>query len=201
MSDNSPSAADCSSSRRLWRLFWEFFKIASLVVGGGYAILVVADDVFGRKLKWIQPGELPDMLALIQTVPGLTAGNIAIYVGYRIGGFAGALAALTGVALPSFAVITLVAMGFGMLPMDSRLLAGAFVGVRTAMAALSLAALTMVWKDSTRDWLQWVILGVGVVAIMLFHLNPGWLIGGGLTIGLIHGLIDKRLRPKENPQC
>ena len=43
---------------RCLRLFWEFFKISLFVVGGGYAIIVVADDVFGRRLKMLEEGEL-----------------------------------------------------------------------------------------------------------------------------------------------
>ena len=37
-------------------LFWEWFKIALFVVGGGYAIIVVADEVFGRKRRWLREG-------------------------------------------------------------------------------------------------------------------------------------------------
>ena len=47
--------------RRYLSLFWEFLKIALFVVGGGYAIIVVADEVFGRKLKWLKEGELLDI--------------------------------------------------------------------------------------------------------------------------------------------
>ena len=42
--------------KRLLRLFWEVFRIALFVVGGGYAIIVVADEVFGRRLKWLREG-------------------------------------------------------------------------------------------------------------------------------------------------
>ena len=118
MPDNNEINADSpnvSKARMLWLLFWEFFKIASFVVGGGFAILIVAEDVFVKKYHWLRDGELSDMLALIQTVPGLTAGNIAIYTGYRIAGTAGALLALTGVAMPSFIVITAIAAGFSAL--------------------------------------------------------------------------------------
>ena len=36
--------------KKLLRLFWEFFKISLFVVGGGYAIIVVADEVFGKNV-------------------------------------------------------------------------------------------------------------------------------------------------------
>ena len=175
-----------SRKKAVWTLFFEFFKIATFVVGGGFAILVVAEDVFARRHKWLREGELSDMLAIIQTVPGLTAGNIAIYAGYRVAGVRGALAALAGVALPSFLVITVIAMGFGMIPMENKLIQGAFLGVRTAMTGLTLVALLRIWNGSVRDKVQMLLFLAGVFAIIAFHLNPGWLIGGSLLFGIIY---------------
>lgn len=175
-----------SRKKAVWTLFFEFFKIATFVVGGGFAILVVAEDVFAKRHKWLREGELSNMLAIIQTVPGLTAGNIAIYAGYRVAGVRGALAALAGVALPSFLVITVIAMGFGMIPMENKLIQGAFLGVRTAMTGLTLVALLRIWNGSVRDKVQMLLFLAGVFAIIAFHLNPGWLIGGSLLFGIIY---------------
>ena len=185
-----------SKARMLWLLFWEFFKIASFVVGGGFAILIVAEDVFVKKYHWLRDGELSDMLALIQTVPGLTAGNIAIYTGYRIAGTAGALLALTGVAMPSFIVITAIAAGFSALPLDHYIVQGAFTGVRTAMAGLMLVALVQLWKSSLRDPLQYAVFIAGIIAVSLFHLNPGWLIGTALILGPVWCMAILRRIPK-----
>lgn len=199
MPDNNEINADSqnvSKARMLWLLFWEFFKIASFVVGGGFAILIVAEDVFVKKYHWLRDGELSDMLALIQTVPGLTAGNIAIYTGYRIAGTAGALFALTGVAMPSFIVITAIAAGFSALPLDHYIVQGAFTGVRTAMAGLMLVALVQLWKSSLRDPLQYAVFIAGIIAVSLFHLNPGWLIGTALILGPVWCMAILRRIPK-----
>ena len=199
MPDNNEINADSpnvSKARMLWLLFWEFFKIASFVVGGGFAILIVAEDVFVKKYHWLRDGELSDMLALIQTVPGLTAGNIAIYTGYRIAGTAGALLALTGVAMPSFIVITAIAAGFSALPLDHYIVQGAFTGVRTAMAGLMLVALVQLWKGSLRYPLQYAVFIAGIIAVSLFHLNPGWLIGTALILGPVWCMAILRRIPK-----
>lgn len=199
MPDNNEINADSpnvSKARMLWLLFWEFFKIASFVVGGGFAILIVAEDVFVKKYHWLRDGELSDMLALIQTVPGLTAGNIAIYTGYRIAGTAGALLALTGVAMPSFIVITAIAAGFSALPLDHYIVQGAFTGVRTAMAGLMLVALVQLWKSSLRDPLQYAVFIAGIIAVSLFHPNPGWLIGTALILGPVWCMAILRRIPK-----
>ena len=183
-------------SRIVWVLFIEFFKIATYVVGGGFAILIVAEDTFVKKYKWLREGELSDMLALIQTVPGLTAGNIAIYTGYRLAGFTGALAALTGVALPSFIVITVIAAGFAFLPLENPIVQGAFNGVRTAMAGLMIVAMIRIWKKSVRDFLQYLVFFVTAALILLFHWNPGWFIGGAILLGPIWCLLILRKMPQ-----
>ena len=80
------------------------FKIALFVVGGGYAILAVANEVFGRRLKWLREGELLDHLPVFQMIPGLIGGNTAIYVGLRMAGRWGAVVGLVAVALPSYLI-------------------------------------------------------------------------------------------------
>ena len=119
-----------------FRLFWEWFKIAFFVVGGGYAIIVVADDVFGRRLKWIKEGELLEHLPVISSIPGLIAGNSAIYVGLKSCGRTGAVAALAGVALPSILIFLCVSAGFASIPKDNAWIDGAFLGLRSALAGV-----------------------------------------------------------------
>ena len=43
--------------RILLSLFWEFFRLSLFVVGGGYAIIAVADDACARR-GWTAEGEL-----------------------------------------------------------------------------------------------------------------------------------------------
>jgi len=51
-------------------LFWEMFKIAASVVGGGFAIAAVADDVFSRRRKWTEEGEIVyEVFAIYATDP------------------------------------------------------------------------------------------------------------------------------------
>ena len=97
--------------KKLWVLFYTFAKIAALVVGGGYAILPVVEETFSKKHKWLTSEELLDMMGLVQTVPGIIACNSAIYVGRRVAGFGGILAAAFGVCLPSVLILLFAAAG------------------------------------------------------------------------------------------
>ncbi|MBR1609696.1 MAG: chromate transporter, partial [Kiritimatiellae bacterium] len=140
------SGVPSSKAKRLLALFCEFFKIAAFVLGGGYAILAAAEDVFARRRKWLREGELLDSLPLFQMVPGLIAGNTAIYVGRKIAGLAGSAAALAGVALPSLGVILAVARGYDALPLGDPRVQGAFLGLRAALTGISVALLASSWK-------------------------------------------------------
>lgn len=140
------------------RLFWEWFKIALFVVGGGYAIIVVADEVFGRKRKWIREGELLEHLPVISSIPGLIAGNSAIYVGLKTHGRLGAVVALAGVALPSILIFLGVSMGFSAIPKDNVWINGAFLGLRSALSGVIAGTIWRTLFKSGADWSK----GIGV---------------------------------------
>ncbi len=168
----------------LWLLFKEFFLIATFVVGGGYAIILAAERIFVRKLHWMNEDELPDVIAMSQTIPGLTAGNAAIYVGLRTGGRLGALVALLGVALPSFLIILLLASLYEFLPLDWPPLQGAFVGVRSALAGLTVAALLRLWPRVMKNVFTYVIAFGCLIGVLGFGINPGWLLLGSMVVGV-----------------
>lgn len=137
---------------RIWRLAWEFFKISLFVVGGGYAIAAVADEVFGRKLKWLGEGELLDHMPIITTVPGLVAGNTAIYVGLKVAGRLGAVASLVAVALPSYLIFMVVTLGFARIPSGNPWIEGAFLGLRSALTGVIAGT---IWKMLRRGPIDW----------------------------------------------
>ena len=96
--------------KRFAVLFCELFRISLFVVGGGYAIIAVADAVFARR-KWTREGELIDRLPVFQMVPGLIATHTAVYVGNKLAGGLGALVGVTAVALPAIVIFTCVSWG------------------------------------------------------------------------------------------
>lgn len=145
-------------SRGLARLFLEWFKIALFVVGGGYAIIVVADDVFGRRLGWLKEGELLEHLPIISSIPGLIAGNSAIYTGLKTHGRLGAIVALAGVATPSILIFLCVSMGFGAIPKGNIWIDGAFLGLRSALSGVIAGTIWRTLFKARADWSR----GMGV---------------------------------------
>ena len=113
-------------AKRLAQLFWELFRISLFVIGGGYAIIAVADDAFAKR-GWTKEGELVDSLPVFQMVPGLVATHTAVYVGNKIAGAIGAAVGVVAVAIPSVVIFTFVSAGYASLPLDNPWLVSAFV--------------------------------------------------------------------------
>jgi len=89
-------------------LFLVFAKIGLIGFGGGYSILTIIQRELTQR-GWISLQEFSDIAAISQITPGPIAVNAATYVGYRIGGFWGSVAATVGVSVPSFVLVILVA--------------------------------------------------------------------------------------------
>ena len=69
--------------KTLYQIFKTFFKVGTLLLGGGYVILPLLQSELVDKKQWIDDDELCEYYALGQSVPGIIAANTAIFVGYK----------------------------------------------------------------------------------------------------------------------
>lgn len=168
----------------LWTLFWEMFKIALTVIGGGYAILAVADEVFSKKLKWTKEGEVIEHLPIFQMVPGIIAGNTALYIGRKVAGLPGAIAALTGVFLPSIIVFSIVCAGYSLIPFGNTYLDAAFLGLRAALTGIIAAMIVRGWKKSIDTFSAFMVMLVALVAIGPLKVNPALVVAASAILGI-----------------
>ena len=182
-----PQETSISYGKKLWLLFYTFAKIAALVVGGGYAILPVVEETFSRKNKLISGEELLDMMALVQTIPGIIAAKSAIYVGMKIAGIGGVLAAVFGVCLPSVTVIIIIAAFFPHLKPENPYLLGAFVGVRACITGLIIVTAVRLAKKTIRGWFE-IICVTAFLILALFKLNPVYIIVLSMPLGILYTL-------------
>ena len=168
----------------LARLFFEFFKISLFVVGGGYAILAVADRVFSGKLKWTKESELIEELPVLQMIPGLIAGNTAIYVGHKMAGRLGAAVALVAVALPAFAIFLAVTCGLAYLPMGNPWLEGALTGARCALTGILVGTVWKAWRKNVSGLYGPFAACAATAAILVFGVNTALVLLVAMLFGL-----------------
>ncbi|MBP3682211.1 MAG: chromate transporter, partial [Rikenellaceae bacterium] len=121
--------------RELLTMFGSFFKIGLFTFGGGYAMVpIIQREVIDRR-GWVDRDEFVELLTLAQSAPGPIALNTSVFVGYKVRGYAGALAALLGVVVPAFTVILIVAIYFAQFR-ENVYVNAAFKGMRPAVVAL-----------------------------------------------------------------
>ncbi len=176
---------------KIWSLFSTFFKIAFFTVGGGYAMLPVMEEEFVEKKKWIHHTDIVDVMALVQSVPGVIAVNAAVFVGNRVAGTLGAIAAAIGVVLPSFIIIVLIAMFMDNVQ-DIPLVKEAFLGVRAGVCAMILLSAINFWQKIVKGRLEIIIVVCAFIAITFVQINVIYIISGAGMIGFIRYFINSK---------
>ena len=128
-----------SLGRRCAALFVTFLKIGAFTFGGGYAMIPLIQRETIESRHWIDDQDLLDMLAIAESTPGTIAVNSATFVGTRIAGMPGALAATAGCVLPSCILVTLLAKIY-LKYRNLSLLQGVLKSLRPAVIAMIAAA-------------------------------------------------------------
>ncbi|WP_311492264.1 chromate transporter [uncultured Anaerococcus sp.] len=89
----------------LIKLFISFLKIGLFSFGGGYAALPLIQQEVVTQNGWLGVSEFNDLITISQMTPGPIALNSATFVGQRVAGFPGSLAATIGCILPSAIIV------------------------------------------------------------------------------------------------
>lgn len=159
--------------RELLTMFGSFFKIGLFTFGGGYAMVpIIQREVIDRR-GWVDRDEFVELLTLAQSAPGPIALNTSVFVGYKVRGYAGALAALLGVVVPAFTVILIVAIYFAQFR-ENVYVNAAFKGMRPAVVALIVSPIVSL----SRGMGAWKYALAAAVALFVWWsgVSPIWLI-------------------------
>ena len=90
-------------------MFITFFKIGAFSFGGGYAMIPMIQQFVVQEQAWLTFTEMTDLISISQMTPGPIAINSATFVGTKIAGIPGAIAATIGCILPSCILVTIIA--------------------------------------------------------------------------------------------
>ncbi len=154
----------------LWQLFGVFAKIGAFTIGGGYAMIPLIQRELSSR-GWISDEELPDIVALSQSAPGIMAVNISIFAGYRIRGLKGSLAATLGAVMPSFIIILAIAMVFSGFK-DNPVVVSIFKGIRPVVIALIAVPMLNMAKKSCKAWWAWALAALSLLMVAFVGISP-----------------------------
>lgn len=179
-----------------FQLFLTFFKIGAFTLGGGYAMLDLVEKSVVEKKKWVEITEFWNLIAVIQSIPGVFAVNTALYIGYKLKGIKGALCAALGSVIPSVIIILLVAIFFTEYKRN-EVVEQIFKGIRPCVVALILSPSLKMIKSTGFSWKMILIPIATVFLIWWCGISPVYVIIGAIIIGLLVGFVSYRFVKKE----
>lgn len=168
----------------LWELYITFFKIGAFSFGGGYAMIPLMQKEVVSAHRWLTIHQVTDVIAISQMTPGPIAINLATFVGFRVAGVVGAVAATLGVITPSMILIVVLA-GLFLRFQQLTIVQAILKGIRPVVVGLITLAGVLMFRASVVNWLGWVILLAALGGTIFFKLHPIWLIAIAGVIGLV----------------
>lgn len=120
----------------LWQIFVLFTRVALFSWGGGPASMALMQREC-TAAGWVTSAEFADALAVGNALPGPIAPQVSAYVGYKVAGVWGAIAAAGGTVLPTTALmLVMVVLFFGV--KDSPTVKAMLTAVRPVVVGLLL---------------------------------------------------------------
>lgn len=168
----------------IFNLFLAFWKIGTFSFGGGYAMLPFIQQEIVTNNGWISMNEFMDIIGISQMTPGPVAINSATFVGYKVGGVFGSIAATFGVVLTSFILVSIANKALEKFK-ESKVVKAALLGMRPVLIALIIDAFIRLAREAYID-VKSVIITLIVGGVLLSKkVHPILVIVIAAILGLI----------------
>ncbi len=155
----------------LFEIFYIFCFIGIQLLGGGYVIVPLLKKHIVDDKKWMSEDELVNFFAMSQCIPGIIAGNIAVCAGYRARKLLGAVAAISGIILPSFITILLLANILSKFT-EYTYIQNAFGGIRIAVVVLIIITIKDLWSKSINSKFAYTLFFIILVLLLASNISP-----------------------------
>lgn len=176
----------------LLQLFWTFCRIGPSAFGGGYAMIPIIEREAVMKRGWIPESELGDLFTIAGSAPGGVGVNAAAFIGYRTAGVLGAIAAVAGITLPTFAIVFLLGIGYSTFEHNAKV-AAALQGIHGAVIALIAAAAYKMAKTSLFDKATVGVAAIALLLLLWMRLHPAILMLMGIAAGVVIVRMKERM--------
>jgi chromate transporter len=163
-----------------------FLKIG-LTAYGGPAIQGVMQAEFQERRQWLTKPQFAEGLAFANMLPGATATQLGIFLGYRRAGWWGGLLAGLGFCAPAFAIMLALTMAYSVLGV-SPTLRSALYGLGPIVLAVFAVAVYRLGRTALSSWSHVVIAGGAAAAAALALVATVWILlfAGGVGLFRFH---------------
>ena len=174
--ERPPEPPTFAEALRVW------LRIGLLSFGGPAGQIALMHKVLVEEKRWIDEQRYLSALNFCMLLPGPEAMQLATYVGWRLHGVPGGLAAGLLFVLPGALVVLVLSMlyaAFGKLPVAEAL----FLGIKAAVLAIVVEALLRVAKRALKGTTDWVIALAAFVGIFFLALPYPLIVLAAALIG------------------
>jgi chromate transporter len=177
-------------------------RIGVLSFGGPAGQIALMHRVLVDERKWIGEEQFLHALNFCMLLPGPEAMQLATYVGWRLHGTLGGLAAGLLFVLPGALVVLALSIAYAMYG-QFPFVEAAFVGIKAAVLVIVIEALLRVAKRALRGPAHWLIAGAAFIAIFFFDVPFPLVIAGAALLGYVlaatNGAASSEPRSKAPP--
>ena len=170
--------------KNLLKIYWVFAQMGACCFGGGYAMLSLLQRVIVEQHGWATEEELMDYYAIGQCTPGVIAVNTSTFIGHKLAGVPGSLAATLGFISPSLLIITVIAAFLESFA-SNVYVAHALAGIRVCVCVLILDSVLKLGKKSVKDAISWTIFLITTVLATFTGIPTVALVLGAGLVGYI----------------
>ena len=170
--------------KKLLKIYWIFAQMGACCFGGGYAMLSLLQRVIVEQHGWATEEELMDYYAIGQCTPGVIAVNTSTFIGHKLAGIPGSLAATLGFISPSVLIITVIAAFLESFATNVYV-AHALAGIRVCVCVLILDAVLKLGKKSVKDAVSWTIFLITTALATFTPIPTVALVVGAGVVGYI----------------
>jgi chromate transporter len=167
------------------QLFFIFFKIGIMAIGGAYSFLPLFEEELVENHKWITNEEFTEIIAISEFFPGAKSVKFATFAGNKIMGIPGVIIANLGNILPPAMIIIFAGKVYSQYK-DNQLIQNAFTAIKFSVIALIITvALKMIeWKAFFQLKTGIIFLGSFVLGYF-FDIHPAIIIVFSGIIGVV----------------
>lgn len=169
----------------LGTLGWALLRLGAVAFGGlGAALALLRRELVERR-GWLCERDVSDALAFTKPLPGSTVVQVVVFLGWRLGGWPGALVGTFAFLLPSATLMAAAAALSAALP-EAPWVEGALTGVQVAVVGLLAAAM---WKLARGEAEGRALTLVLLAAFGLgFFVNAALVVAGAGALGVLWGV-------------
>ncbi len=158
-----------------------FFKVGLVFFGGGFVLVPVLHRILVVNLRWLNPQEFLDGIAISNLTPGPIS-VLATFVGYRMHGITGALIATAALFLPAAILMFILCHQYERMKRGTKV-QDFLAGVVPAVIGLIVSAAVLLSKDILHSWQTYALGIISLLLLIRWRLHPAFVLALGALAG------------------